>query len=190
MDLKCKFLFGKYHHSAAVPSWTWYDLESHAPWNGQTSRVRYRRFSGIESTGKPKNVYTETYAEAAHERIYNTYPSGVMNEATKVGLDIVFFGEDRTETKDLVVGMFQEDNGLTVYWDNIRRRCAILLFDSETSPQYDQYVSSEPNIEYVFEFTNITGGCPVIDIQYQSLSSIPTTLLEAYAAPIITSSLS
>ena len=193
MDLECRFLIGKY--SMQYQTWEWRKLEQDSDFNftevgyGQT-RTRYRKFVGLESSGKPKNVYTETYAEAATERVYTTYGGGVKHEAFTVELDIVFLGHGRQTAKDELIAYFESGDGITVWWDNIRQKCAILLFDSSVEPEEDRYVSSTPFVETVFKFKSLTGFHPKITVTWTNIDNIPTSNIEAYAQPLVIESLS
>lgn len=188
MDLECRFLLGKYFMSN--DTWSWKYLEQDSTLNPTNGKVRYRRFKGLESTGKPKNVYTETYAEAPIERVYNTYSGGVRHESFSVELDLVFLGSERVYAKDRLLAFLKSNDGITVWWDNIRQKCAILLYNEAIEPEEDIYTSSEPFIEYVFKFTSLTGVHPKVAVTWTSIDSIPTTAIETYAKPLIIQSLS
>jgi hypothetical protein len=188
MDLECRFLLGKY--SVSSDTWTWKRLEQDATLNPTGGRVRYRKFKGLESAGKPKNVYTETYAEAPIARVYDTYSGGVRHETLSVDLDLVFLGTARTAAKDALVTFLESGEGITVWWDNIRQKCAILLFDQAVEPDEDVYVSTTPFLEYVFKFTSLTGVHPKVAVTWTDIDSIPTTAIETYAKPLIIKSLS
>ena len=55
--------------------------------------LRYIKLTGYEGTGKVKNTYQESYADADHPRLY--MPSSPALETTTLTLTLCFFGDDR-----------------------------------------------------------------------------------------------
>lgn len=178
MDLEVYFYIGKYN--AGTSTFTWSSLEQTL--NGDL--VRYRRCAGLENRGKMKNAYTESYADATQTREF--IPGTPTYEPTEITLDVVIKRSttDSTTTFDTLTDNFQ--NGLTVYWDTQRKRCAVLKLTNAVETKEDTYLGMN-YLECEYKFTNITGYCEYIN---DTFSNGHLPLVEAYAQPVIEASLS
>lgn len=118
--------------------------------------LRYVRCEGLEAVGKPKNIYTEDYAEADGLRSYHPADSGgeVAHEATKVKLTLLFLNKGRREAYNA----FREfvDSSRVFYWDNARNKKVWLLFTEEVEPD-DDTLAPSGYIKVAFSFTNLWG---------------------------------
>ena len=176
MDLDVQFFTGKYNKTN--DTFTWQQLE-------QTiggDEVKYRKCTGLESKGKIKNVYTETYADASVTRV--DFPNALTFEPTEVVLDIVVKrgATANTTAFDTLVNYFH--NGLTVFWDTQRKRCAVLLLTNAVEVKEDTYLGMN-YLECEFKFQNIAGKCDIINDTLPSHANV-----EANAKPIILAALS
>lgn len=118
--------------------------------------LRYVACKGLSSVGKPKNIYTENYAEQDGFRTF--YPGDtngvVVHEATNIELDLIFVGEDRRSTYDSFCA-YVESNRL-YYWDTARHRKVWLALIEAVEPT-DDTLKGEPYIRATFKFTNLWG---------------------------------
>lgn len=179
MDLQVGFYTGKYN--VLQGAFTWQALERTV--NGDT--IKYRKASGLEDVGKIKNLYVETYADSNIQRV--DFPETIARENTTVKIDIIVLRSDlrrQSSTYKDLVDYFS--NGFTVYWDTQRKRAAVLYLDKATQPKTDTYLGT-PYMEIEFEFTCVTGVCPIVEDTFAS-SHLP--LVEAYAKPVILTALS
>lgn len=163
MDLNAIFYIGKYNQSD--DSWSWVDIEHNTVFNDNDAKTRYRFFKGLDSKGKPKNVYSESYAESDVERF--SVPETVARETTDITLDIVFLEKDGCTSENYYNYRQQHfdafynhiKDGVFVYWDNIRKRAAICVLEDAVSVEEERYVSSKPYLEIEFKLKNIYGEC-------------------------------
>lgn len=102
--------------------------------------------------GKPKNIVTESYAEADGLKVWT--PTAVAHEATDVKITLCFIGETMYDEYDDFVQYV--DGKVFKWWDSVRRRVATLLLLSQTKPNE----SFEGNVQYIeaeFTFKNVVG---------------------------------
>lgn len=117
--------------------------------------LKYIRCEGLETKGKPKNIYQEMYADSDEVRVY--IPSVINREATKVTMELVFEGANRRKVFNdfydyIKLGKFK-------YWDNLRNKEALLVLNNEVKPSEDLFKGSSPYIEVKFPFLNLYGEC-------------------------------
>ena len=122
-----------------------------------TFKVKYMSCTGLEELGKPKNIYTETYADADKLRLYQ--PSTIAREATKITFTFAFFGDKTTRQKlydDF--NSFLEGKRLS-YCDTARLRMVkeMVLMD-KTEPKEDMY-KGQGYITAEYTFQNLYGEC-------------------------------
>lgn len=176
MDLQVKYYIGKYNTTAGTFSWS--DLET--DFNEDGDRVKYRKCSGLETKGAPKNIYKETYADSDIVRC--DYPTEALcRENTEIALDIVIIrgAREQTDTYDDLYGFLTESP--SVFWDTQRKRAAVLVPKNATEPVKDTYLGT-PYIEIEFKFDNLAGVCPFID---DAMSSDHLGEVEAYAKDVL-----
>lgn len=123
------------------------DLESDFP------GLRYKEAKGLETKGKPTNVYVENYADSDKARVY--VPKELCREPTEVTLTFVFVGENRRKAYNdfyeyIKLGKFY-------YWDTARYKKATLVLTSAVEPTDDTFKGSD-YILADFVFTNINGA--------------------------------
>ena len=118
--------------------------------------LRYVACKGLSSVGKPKNIYTENYAEQDGFRTF--FPGdtngAVVHEATNIELDLIFLGENRRSTYDAFC-TYVESNRL-YYWDTARYKKVWLALIEAVEPT-DDVLKGERYIRATFKFTNLWG---------------------------------
>lgn len=172
---------GKYTNA----QWSWTDINNYVLGTGRT--LLYRKCAGLEDFGKVKNIYTETYADS--DTVRADFPDEITREATTITLDLVVRRDPSIENGDddvnTVIGLVSGTLPV-VFWDNVRRKMAVMTLVSAVEVKEDNYKGMK-YIELELKFSNLMGHCP-----YVYDSQIPNQLqaVEYYALPIITKVLS
>ena len=117
--------------------------------------MRYSKCDGLETLGKPKNIYTESYSDSDTLRVY--IPRKVTREATTVTITFYFLGEGRHGIYDRF-NAFLKGNRI-YYYDTARQRLAYLVLMDSTSPKEDVYRGSTPYMAVDYKFQNLWGEC-------------------------------
>lgn len=121
------------------------------------SGLNYKECKGLSSVGKPKNIYTENYAEADGLRVYHPADSSggeIAREVTAIELTLVFIGDSRRSSYD----SFNEfvSSGRIFYWDTARFRKVWLVLDEAVEPSED-VIKGTQYIMATFKFKNLWG---------------------------------
>ena len=119
------------------------------------ANIKYKQCKGLENVGKPKNKYTETYADADELRVYE--PETVMRESTDITLTLVFVGRERKAAYRQFLDLVS--TGKFYYWDTVRMKKAYLTLIESVSPSEDEYKGNEPYMLADFKFKNLWGYC-------------------------------
>ena len=106
----------------------------------------------VLSLGKPKNIVTESYAEADGLRVWT--PTTVRHEATDVKLTFCFIGANRYAQHDSFVSYI--DGKTFLWWDSVRLHAAHLLLVEKTKPS-ESFYGNVPYITTEITFKNIDG---------------------------------
>jgi hypothetical protein len=117
--------------------------------------LKYKECKGLEDKGKPKNIYTESYADADKLRVY--MPQSVYRESTTITFTFVFIGDDRQSVYETFYKFVSENK--IYYFDTKRKKQAYLLLNDAVTVGEDIYKGSTPYILVDFKFTNIWGEC-------------------------------
>lgn len=141
------------------------DLESY--FNG----MKYSQCIGLEDLGKPKNIYTETYADADSLRVH--IPKEVKRDATYITFTFVFFGENRKSTYDRFNEFIKGQK--LYYYDTARYKQSYMVLINKTEPKEDVYKGSIPYMSVDYKFQNIWGHCK--RIHRLELTSTSNTLV-------------
>jgi len=117
--------------------------------------LKYKECKGLEDKGKPKNIYTESYADADKLRVY--MPVTVYRESTTITFTFVFIGDNRQS-------VYEQFNSFVsgkkiYYFDTMRKKNAYLLLNEAVTMGEDVYKGSVPYMLVDFKFTNIWGEC-------------------------------
>lgn len=172
---------GKYENG----SWSWTNIQNYPLDTGRD--ILYRKCGGLEDVGKPKNIYTETYADSDTTRI--DFPSEITHEATTITLDLVVRRDPLTEDGD------NELKGIvdlvafttpTVFWDTVRQKMAVMTLMNAAEAKEDNYKGMK-YLEVELKFSNLMGYCPYVGDTFSN-GHLPN--VEAAALPIITKVLS
>jgi hypothetical protein len=142
----------KYKFFLSKDNATWVDIEDNAEWKGE---IRYMSCKGLETIGKPKNKYTESYADAQELRVYEA--DEIFHEATDVTFTFIFVGENRKQ----VYASFYDyvKNGKFYYYDTARWKKAYLVLLEAVDPSEDDYKGGTPYMKAEFKFKNLWGRC-------------------------------
>lgn len=115
--------------------------------------LRYSKLTGVNTIGKPQNIYTEQYSEMNGVRVY--VPNEVTNANYNLTLTLYFFGENR----QLVYENFNEyiRNGFTKYWDTARNKEFVFMINSEIKPSAENWYEGKPYLGVNYTLVNING---------------------------------
>lgn len=115
--------------------------------------VRYSKIDGIEALGAPKNVYSESYADADRLRVYA--PTEVMHKETTVTLTLYFLGAERHKLLDAFNDYIKR--GFHKYWDTARNKWFAFYIKDELKPAESMWYGSTPYLRMEYKLTNIFG---------------------------------
>lgn len=123
--------------------------------------LRYCKIDGIEAIGAPKNVYSESFADADRLRVYA--PKDVKHKETTITLTLYFVGENRFKTLDA----FNEyiKGGFHRYWDNARNKWFAFYIKDELKPAEAMWHGSVPYLKMDYKLINIFGRTFDVEIQ-------------------------
>jgi hypothetical protein len=113
----------------------------------------YVKCAGLNSIGKVKNIYTETYSDADRLRVY--MPKEVKNEETVVTLTLVFVGEKRNEVRDNFNEYIRQ--GFHKYWDTARNKEFVFFVQDELPIGEEMWYGSTPYLQCDYKLQNIKG---------------------------------
>lgn len=120
------------------------------------SGLVYKACKGLSSVGKPKNVYTENYAEASGLRTFLPGDNGgsVAHEATDIELELLFKDSSRRATYDSFCAYIKTHR--LFYWDTARHKKVWLVLTDAIEPTED-VLKGVPYILATFKFKNLWG---------------------------------
>lgn len=115
--------------------------------------LRYCKCVGIDTIGKVKNIYTETYSDSERMRVY--MPEEIKNEATTIVLTLFFLGENRASVRD----RFNEyvRHGFHKYWDSARMKEFIFFIQDELPIGEEMWYGSTPYLKCDYKLQNVKG---------------------------------
>lgn len=120
---------------------------------GDGTCVRYSKIDGIEALGAPKNVYSESYADADRLRVYA--PTEVKHKETTVTLTLYFMGAERHKLLDDFNAYIK--GGFHRYWDTARNKWFAFYVKDELKPAESMWYGATPYLRMDYELTNIFG---------------------------------
>lgn len=135
----------------------WIDIEQ------KYEGLKYISAKGLFDKGKPKNRYTEVFADSDKLRVW--VGEEICREATEIDFTFAFVGEDRLNTLDDFYNFLSckgkvDDNVKTVdYWDNQRKKWAKMVLLDEFTTKEEKWLGSTPYIELSVKMQNIYGEC-------------------------------
>lgn len=115
--------------------------------------LRYSKCVGIDTIGKAKNIYTETYSDSAQTRVY--VPNTIVNEATSVTLTLFFIGKDCEDVMENF--LYYVRNGIHRYWDTARNRYFDFYVMDEIKVAEENRKTGTPYIKLDLKLNNIYG---------------------------------
>lgn len=126
--------------------------------------LRYKSMSGLNLTGNPKGVYTESYAESDGSRVYVS--QNTARESVELTLKLVFFcAAEGLDYGSQIVAM--EENyhdfcdfiigGLLIWRDTARQRRVLMYQSDKPTIDSDKFGDGIPYIEASFKFKNVLG---------------------------------
>lgn len=135
--------------------------------------VRYKSMTGLNSRGKQKGVYAETYAEAGSARVW--FAGSARNEQTSSTLTVCVFGDDPESVSDKSAaelslsasngwnGMVDwMENALLLWSDDYRRRKALFYLSEAITPTSD-VIKGVPYLQCDIKLTNVFGKTFAMD---------------------------
>lgn len=136
-----------------------YDADSIRDIEASFDGLTYSSAEGLNTKGKVKNAYTETYSDSDRLRVF--FPEHPQREATKVKFTFVFVGENRYTTYD----EFYEyiTGGYRAYWDNKRKRLLYFFCTAEYKPAEEKWYGSTPYLKMTIEVNNIYGDTTFVE---------------------------
>lgn len=120
--------------------------------------LHYISCEGLSDKGKPKNYYTEEYADSDELRVY--VPDKVCRESTKITLTLLFNGKGRRDAYDSFY--IYVSTGKFHYWDTARKRMATVILDSAVELDEDFFKGGDPYLTVEFKFTNVFGDTEAV----------------------------
>lgn len=119
--------------------------------------MKYCSCTGLSIKGKPKNIYTESYAETEDLRIF--LPESVVRENTDLEFVFAFRGKGRRDIYDMFCDWV---TGHKIrYWDTCRMRQVDMVLLEATEPSDDYLYGSDPYITATFKFKNLKGSAEI-----------------------------
>lgn len=115
--------------------------------------LRYSKIDGIEAVGTPKNVYSESYADADRLRVHA--PKEIKHKETVVTLTLYFFGENRFEILDAFNNYIK--GGFHRYWDTARNKWFAFYIKDELKPAEQMWYGGLPYLKMEYKMVNIFG---------------------------------
>ena len=128
--------------------------------------LSYLSCTGLETVGKPKNVYTEDYADNSTLRTYHpsdtlvegqggtSVPLEVTHAETKVELTVAIQGSNRRTVYNNLCSFLSQYR--IYYWDTARHKKVWLILNDEVPPT-DDTLKGKEFIRVTFKFTNLWG---------------------------------
>lgn len=115
--------------------------------------MKYCSCKGLSTKGKPKNIYTENYAETEELRVF--IPEAVVLENTDLEFTFAFKGIGRRDMYDRFCEWL---TGYKIrYWDTCRKRQVDMILMDAVETGDDSLYGSEPFMTATFKFKNLKG---------------------------------
>lgn len=121
------------------------------------SGLLYMRADGMNEIGKPKNVYTEGYAESDRLRVYLPSDSNYANEATKITMHFLVVG-DESQRQSTIRNFYDYVRvGVHRYWDDARNLEFDFIVQDELKVSDERWYGSSPYVEIAVVMQNLNG---------------------------------
>lgn len=117
--------------------------------------LRYMKCTGLDSIGKPLNLYTERYHESKEERVYMPSDEKITREPIDVVLSLLFVGGERANTmlrfNNFIKGGFRK------YWDTARNKSIVFYIGDAITVKEETFKGSNPYIQIDYKLRCIKG---------------------------------
>ena len=124
--------------------------------------IKYVKCVGLNTKGKPKNVYTESSAESDELRAWQG--KEIAREATKITLTLYFLDNDKTTRMVAFDNLYKYIcMGKFYYWDTARNRKAYCILADEYKPSEELWFGSTPYIAADIPLQCLWGECKKCD---------------------------
>lgn len=116
----------------------------------------YCSCDGLETVGRVKNIYTESYVEQSGVRVYHPSDNNKVAtyEATRVELELFFSGTEARKTLHEFRRFVLSSR--VYFWDTARHKKVWLILQEESAPTEDS-IKNDKFIRMTFTFSNIWG---------------------------------
>lgn len=115
--------------------------------------LKYSKLDGIYTIGKPKNIYTEKYADGDKLRVFT--PKFASNDATTLTLTLYFFGENRNRVYENL--MYELRQGVHRYWDTARKCWFDFILLDAVKPTDENWYKGKSYFKVDLKMQNIYG---------------------------------
>lgn len=116
--------------------------------------LRYSKCVGLDDYGKPKNVYTEQYADSNELRVW--IPDEITREATIVKFTFYFIGEERKATFHSFMAYLYD--GIHAYWDDCRNRKFYFVLTDKVAISDEMLYGDKPYFKVELTVQNLKGN--------------------------------
>lgn len=150
------------------PGYTTMDLENEPRWEG----LRYLKATGFHDIGKPKNIYTEEYADSDALRVYLPLNDNYANEATVITMIFIVIGNAETRRNTIEDFCDYVRKGVHLYYDTARQMEFKFIVKDEIKISDEKWHGSQPYIELTIPMQNINGKTqhrPIEDTPFASI---------------------
>lgn len=131
------------------------DIENYNSFKG----LLYMKADGMNDIGKPKNIYTETYADSDTLRVYTPSSSvgDYTNEATKITMHFLVVGS-ASQRQETIRNFFNYvRTGVHRYWDDARNLEFDFIVADELKVSDERWHGSSPYVEIEVTMQNLNG---------------------------------
>lgn len=139
------------------------DERGHTPFNIEERfpGLLYMKASGLNDIGKPKNIYTENYADSDRMRVYLPPNDNYTHESTTITMTFLIVGD--AESRQITLEQFLEEitTGIHRYWDDARNREFDFVVNDEIKVSDERWHGSQPYVEITVPMLNLNGGTRV-----------------------------
>lgn len=113
----------------------------------------YKEFKGLETYGKIKSVYTESFPETDELQVFAAETP--IRDNIDLTLTLIFKGDRRRSTYHSFVDYIS--TGKIKYWDDVRNRQVTFILIESINPETDLLYGGMPYIQAAFNLKCING---------------------------------
>lgn len=117
------------------------------------SGLLYKEFKGLDSYGKIKSTYTESFAETDELQVF--IAEKPIRENIDLTLTLIFKGDRRRATYHSFVEYIS--SGVIKYWDNCRNRQISFTLIDAIEPETDLLYGGIPYLQVPFKLQAMNG---------------------------------